>query len=84
MAVNTAAVVFVKEYLTGLSAGAKRVDYIVCNSRKSAHVLAKDMRETKVMAGELSSDLYKVSKVKVVSFVKALPFDVLDSYKKFL
>lgn len=77
---KSAAVIFKKTFLTGLSAGKTISTYIICNSRKSAMVLAKELRAEKVLETELTEELYKASMVKVVSFNKAVPFNFLEKY----
>lgn len=69
---NQVLVAFQREYLTGLSAGRVDNGWIVANSVKSARKTAKDLRDAKVIEGELTGDLIKVSKVKVVRFTKAI------------
>lgn len=79
---KSAAVVFIKEYLTGMAAGKSMFDFIVCNSRKSASDLAKSYRADPVFEAELSGDLVRVKKVRVVSFTGAYGFDTLKAYAK--
>jgi hypothetical protein len=67
-----------KHYKTGLMAGKRVKAWTVANSKKSAHALAKDLRDAKVDAGEMSGDLYHIKKVKVTPFTKALNMDMSD------
>lgn len=77
---KTVAVIYKKMYLTGLSAGKTFPTYVICNSHKSASELAKDLRAEKVLETELTGELYQVSKIKVASFTKGVPFDYLKDY----
>jgi len=79
---NAVAVIYKQTFLTGLSAGKTIVKWIVCNSRASANATAKEFRTEKVMETGLTNELFKVSKVKVVPFNKAVPFDYLAAYKE--
>jgi hypothetical protein len=63
--------------LSGLAAGRKSVQYLLCGSRKSAMATAKELRTDKVLETGLTGELYRARKVKVVSFDKAYPVDYL-------
>ena len=74
---NQYAVVWEQEMLTGLSAGRKTVKWVILSSRTAAMREAKDMREAKVMETELTNEMYRVRKVKVVGIKRAYPADYL-------
>ena len=66
-------VAYEKEYLEGLSTGQRYSEYVVCNSRKSANDLVRELRANKNWyRGGFSGDAFRVRKIRKEAFTKAL------------